>query len=113
MSVLTIALGGLAFSLATFAAAAIYADAVGRRELRLQAGFKAQSCIDAVSVMVAKDFFLNGTTTLDDFGCEAHVVNSVGVGEVRIDTAARVGGVSAYASRALFLSDTSVSIVAQ
>ena len=94
IAVVLLATGTLAFSLATVSAAATYADMTYRRELRIQAQLNAEACLDSVSLMAAKDYFLNGPVHLSEFGCDAVVTNDFN-GNVSLGVRTALGGVGA------------------
>ena len=94
IAVVLLAISTLAFSLATMSAAASYSDVAYRRELRIQAQLNAQACLDSVSLMAAKDYFLNGPVHLFAFGCNAVVTNDFN-GNVSIEVRTTLGGVGA------------------
>ncbi len=83
IAVVLLASGALAFSFSNMIAAILYADSVYKRELRIQARLNADSCVDTVRLMYAKDPFLSGTTTVADFKCTAFVTNDF-VGNMNI-----------------------------
>ncbi|MDE1966458.1 MAG: hypothetical protein KGI45_00070 [Patescibacteria group bacterium] len=97
IAVVLLASGTLAFSLATMSAAAAYADSVYRRELRIQAGLYADSCLETAELMAAKDYFLDGSVDLPEFFCAAMVENSF-AGSAAIEATSTLGGVSAHSS---------------
>lgn len=97
IAVIMLAWGALAFSFATLASAVSYADLVNRRELRIQARFNAEACLDTVKLMLAKDFFLEGTVSVPEFGCVVQVTNDF-AGSVSVNITATLEGVSAYQS---------------
>ena len=68
-AVILLALGSLAFLLATLSAATFYADSVERREARIQKQLNDQACQDTKSLLIAKDYFLEGSVYLKDFDC--------------------------------------------
>lgn len=82
-AVILLAMGTLIFSATVMASAAMYSDSVYRRELRIQARLDSRSCFDAASLMAAKDFFMNGATTIPEFKCAAVIDNSM-LGNVKI-----------------------------
>jgi hypothetical protein len=98
-----LALSMLSFSLITLDAAQSYADLAYRRELRIQAALNASACIDTATLMLAKDFFLNGTTTVPEFSCTAYVNNPHASGAVGVNVVAKLEGVSAYANAVIQL----------
>jgi len=104
IAVIMLALGSLAFSLVTMAAAGRYADMVMRKEIRIQAGLNAGSCLETAQLMAAADYFISGTILIRDFGCIANVVNDFR-GHISIAVRAVLSGVTEYASGSLTLSD--------
>lgn len=94
IAVVLLATGTLAFSLATLSAAVSYADMSYRHDLRNQARLNAQACLDTVSLMAAKDYFLSGEVKLPEFGCTANVQNDFN-GNVTVKVAATLFGISA------------------
>ena len=70
IAVLLISLSALAFSLVALSAAVMYSDSVTQRELRIQKGLNEEACSDTLSLMKAKDYFLNGRMTVPELGCE-------------------------------------------
>ena len=102
-SVILLASGTLAFSLATMSAAALYADSVMRKELRTQAALDAEACLDTAKLMAAKDYFISGTIQIRDFGCVAEFTNDLN-GHISMTVSADLSGVSEDASGDVFLS---------
>lgn len=84
-------MGTLALSTAAFQAAALYGEAVERRQWRIQAGLNAEACVDTAKLLVAKDTFLVGEVQIDDLGCVAQI-QAKGMHR-SIRTAAQFGGV--------------------
>ena len=68
-AVILLTAGSLAFLLATFSAATFYADSVERREARIQRQLNDRACQETKSLLIAKDYFLNGPVYLKDFDC--------------------------------------------
>jgi hypothetical protein len=97
-AVILLATGTLAFSLVALASAAAYADAVMRRELRVQAGLNAEACLDTAALMAAKDYFFQGDVNISEFGCTAHVVRA-GPSDIQISATAILAGVTVQGSR--------------
>jgi len=93
----------LAFSLVALGSAAAYSDMADRRERRIQAGLNAAACLDTATLMAAKDFFLNGTTTVPEFGCTVDVANNIGTGNVSLNVTTSLEGVRAYGSKMINL----------
>ena len=50
-----------------------YSDMVTRHEWRIQANLNAESCLNAVSLMSVKDYFLHGQVYLKEFDCYAEI----------------------------------------
>ncbi len=102
VAVILLATGTLAFSLGIVSASAEYADAVLRRELRIQADLFARACLDSVTLMAAKDYFISGTISLREFGCLADVTNDFN-GNIGINAFSTVQGVGFRAARSVRL----------
>ncbi|MDE2040801.1 MAG: hypothetical protein KGI59_00210 [Patescibacteria group bacterium] len=83
----------LAFSLVTAAAAADYGDSVYRRQMRIQVGENARSCLESVKVMAAKSFFWSGHIHLPEFGCNADIANDFN-GHVNVSLTASLESIS-------------------
>ncbi len=98
ISVVLLATGVLAFSLATLASAVSYGDMVSRREIRIQAGLNLEVCLDTTELMIGRDYFLVGTSTLSEFGCIAFIISDM-IGNYSIDASARLSGVTVNGSR--------------
>jgi len=112
VAVILIASGVLAVSLASMSSALLYADGVNQREYRIQARLNASACLDAATIMVAKDYFLNGTTTVSEFGCDFSAVNDFS-GNVSLKVIARFLGVTARGERGVRVSENGVITVLQ
>jgi len=93
IAVILLGTTALVFSIVTLAQAADYADAVSRRELRIQAGMNADACLAQLSLMFAKDYFLGGAVEIAEFGCDAEVANN-GAGAITVSAKATLEGVS-------------------
>jgi len=65
-----------------------YSDMVTRHEWRIQANLNAESCLNAVTLMVAKDYFLNGEVFLQEFGCSATILQDYAQGKVFVSAKA-------------------------
>ncbi len=92
IAVVLLATGTLAFSLVTLSAAASYSDMVFKHDERNQAHLNAESCLDSMVLMAAKDYFLSGQVSLKEFGCTAIVTNDSN-GNIAIAVTAKVGDV--------------------
>lgn len=88
--------GTLTFALTTLASAVSYSDLVYRREFRIQAKFNAEACLDTATLMLVKDFFLNGEVSLLKFGCKVDIQNNRTNGNAVIFATSTLGGVNAY-----------------
>lgn len=104
IAVILIASGVLALSLASISSALLYADSVNQREYRIQTRLNASSCLDAATLMVAKDYFMNGTTTISEFGCNISVANDFS-GNVSLDIVTDFLGVKVRMKRRLGIGD--------
>ena len=69
VSVLMISFGVLAMSLAVLGAAAMYADSVSAREIRIQNDLDQQACQDSRALIQEKDAFAVGIVSLPEFSC--------------------------------------------
>ncbi|MCX6719114.1 MAG: hypothetical protein NTZ38_01935 [Candidatus Taylorbacteria bacterium] len=94
-AVILLATGTLAFSLGSLVSAALYADSVNQKELRIQARLNASACLDTVILMAYKDYFLNGPVTVPEFGCTGNVSNDY-LGHISMNIKASLEGVSYY-----------------
>ena len=95
IAILLVSLGCVVVSIVVMAEVSSYADNVYRHESRIQANLNASSCIDAGKLIVEKDFFMQGTTTLPDLGCDLFVVNDFS-GHISLSAHTRFQGVSEY-----------------
>ena len=107
IAVILIASGVLAFSLVSISSALLYADGVNQREYRIQARLNASSCLDVATLMVAKDYFMNGTTTISKFGCNISVGNDFS-GNVSLDVVAEFLGIKTRGERILKVNNNGV-----
>ncbi|MFA6459068.1 MAG: hypothetical protein WCV79_01560 [Candidatus Paceibacterota bacterium] len=95
IAVVLLASGAMAFSIATLGSAMTFADLVNKREFRIQAGLNARACLDTIRIMALKDYFLNGTLNLREFGCVANVTNN-NRGVLEASLVSKFNNVSAY-----------------
>ena len=107
IAVVLIASGILAFSLVSISSALLYADAVNQREYRIQARLNADACLDMATLMVAKDYFMNGTTTIAKLECDISVANDFS-GSVSLNVVAEFLGVKARGERILRVNDDGI-----
>ena len=112
IAVILIATGAIALSLSALAGAVLYADSVDKHEFRIQAGLNARACLDTVTLMAVKDYFLNGEVAVPEFGCDAVIIND-GNGNVSMNITASVSGVVMRASRTLSVGDNSIRVVSE
>jgi hypothetical protein len=71
IAVMVMASGVLALSLSALGSSVFYADAVFRREMRIQAALNERACLDSVALLKAKDAFAAGIADFPEFGCMA------------------------------------------
>lgn len=100
IAVVLLASGSLAMSLAAFSAASEYSDSVMRHESRIRARLDLKGCIDTVSLMAAKDYFMQGRYVLSQFRCAASVDNDFS-GNIKISATTTEGSITATGSSAL------------
>ena len=98
ISVVLLATGVLAFSLVTLESAVIYADMASKREIRIQASLNLEACLDTSQLMIGRDYFWVGTSSLPEFGCTVYVKNDFG-NHYSIDATATLSGIQAMANR--------------
>ena len=87
-----LATGVLAFCIATLASSVMYSDMVYRKEIRIQVGLNLRACLDTAELMLGRDDFLSGTSSIPEFGCTVHIVNDFN-GNHSIDATAGLSGV--------------------
>ena len=71
-AVMILAIGMLAFILTTTSAVVLFADSIERREARIQNGLNEVVCEEVKSLLVAKNYLLEGGIEFREFGCIAH-----------------------------------------
>ncbi len=98
ISVVLLATGVLAFSLATLESAVSYLDMVSRRELRIQAGLNLEACLDTAELMISRDSFMVGTRSLQEFGCTLLIGSGAG-GDYTITASATLSGITVMGNR--------------
>lgn len=91
-AVMLVAMGTLAYSISTMAAAISYADRVSRKELRIQASLNAESCLKVIRLMAKADHFLKGQVIIGDLGCKADIQSDFN-GNLNIDIESSLEGV--------------------
>ncbi len=72
IAIVLLATGTLAFLLVTLSTAYSYADSVEYREIRIQTSLNERACQETLSLLIAKDYFLDKEVTLTDLGCAIH-----------------------------------------
>ena len=102
VAVVLLSVGLLAFSLATFGSAIDYADLVYRRELRIQAALNANSCIESLKLISAKDYFLSGSINVAKLGCVGNVARD-SFGNVTLNATSSLEQINAHASANIYL----------
>lgn len=110
IAVVILATGILAFSFSTLAGAISYSESVYKRELRIQANLNTRACLDKVTLMVAKDYFLSGEIKIKEFGCIANITNDLN-GEVSFVVESKLGTVGAKLNRTLRFQDLKLSVI--
>lgn len=107
-----LATGTLVFSLVTMSSAISYADGVYRQELRIQGRFNARACLEAASLMAAKNYFISGDVVLNKFGCIANFANDF-TGSITINIEANLGDVLLRSQRVLQINADSINIISE
>jgi uncharacterized membrane protein len=110
IAVVLLSTGILAFSLVTMASAISYADGIYRRELRIQTTMNAKACLDTVTLMAVKDYFIVGDIDLDEFGCQARIENDF-FGNIALKVRAKLSGIESRADRVIKMSDNDIEII--
>ena len=111
-AVILIATGVISYSLATLSASVFYAESVEKREYRIQTNLNDSACLDTVTLMVVKDYFLKGSVSIPEFDCTATISNDWN-GHVSVNVTATMAGVTMNGSRALLIGDDSITIVSE
>ena len=104
--------GMLAFTFTATRSAQSFADAVFRRELRIQARLNAISCLETGLLMLAKDVFFavrTSTTSIADFGCILVSVPGES-GLVTMSAVAVISGVTARGFRDMRVEGSNIVI---
>ena len=65
-----------------------YSGMVMRHEWRIQANLNAESCLNVVTLMVEKNYFLNGEVSVERFECTAKVIRDYVQGSASISVKA-------------------------
>lgn len=110
ITVVILATGILAISFSTLAGAISYSESVYKRELRIQANLNANACLDKVTLMVAKDYFLSGEIKIQEFGCIANITNDFN-GGVSFVVESKLAMISARLVRVLRFQDFRLSVI--
>lgn len=118
ISAMLLGMGTMAFALAVSSSAVIYSDAVLRKELRFLAESDARSCLETMSLMLAKDYFMcehYPLVELDEYHCKGSVEGrenyANGIGRVILSATSTWQGIAYNARRTLELSDFGISEV--
>ncbi len=110
IAVVILATGCLVFSFVTLLGATSYAESVYKRELRIQTNLNARACLDWVTVMVSKDYFLSGQIEIVQFSCVADVINDMN-GGVSFVVESKLGTVGTKLNRTLRFEDFEMSVI--
>ncbi len=98
ISVMLLSIGILAFSISSLASATMYSDMVYRREIRIQVNANLSSCMNTAKLMIQRDYFIYGTSTLSEFGCTIHISNDF-MGNTSIYAIAELSGIKEIGNR--------------
>ncbi len=109
ISIVTLSLTALFFSLLTLSSASVFEDIINRREYRIQANLNADACLDAITLMAVKDYFITGDFYLDQFACKANLTNDF-AGNISVDIEAVINDVGVERSRSIKIGDNVVEI---
>lgn len=71
-AVILLAMGTLAFLLATMSAASFYGYSIETREMRIQKQLNWQACQETLPLIIAKDYFFESEIMLSNFDCTVH-----------------------------------------
>ncbi|MFA6553916.1 MAG: hypothetical protein WCS89_00200 [Candidatus Paceibacterota bacterium] len=112
IAVVLLATGTLTFSLVAMSSAIAYADSISRRELRIQTQMNAQACLDTVTLMVVKDYFISGNVEVKKFGCTAEILNDF-EGNISFNVKANLGEIVVEGNGVLKITDNSVEVVSE
>lgn len=110
IAVIILATGCLVFSLATLLGATSYSESVYKRELRIQVGLNAHACLDWVTIMVSKDYFLFGQIEVRQFGCVADITNDLN-GNISFVVQTKLGSATAKLTRTLRFEDFVLKVI--
>lgn len=100
VAVILISSGVLALSLVSISSALMYSDSISKKEYRVQAKLNADSCMNYATLMASKDYFMNGTTTVSQFGCQIFTRNDYS-GNVSMDVIVDFLGIKVHDLRSL------------
>lgn len=110
ISIITLSLTALFFSLLTLSSVFVFEDIINRKEYRIQANLNASACLDFLTLMAVKDYFITGDFYLDQFACKASLINDF-AGNISADVEALINGVGVKRSRSIRINDNSVEIL--
>lgn len=110
ISIVALSLTALFFSLLTLSSASVFEDIINRREYRIQANLNADACLDAITLMAVKDYFITGDFYLDQFACKANLTNDF-AGNISVDVEAVINDVGVERSRSIKIGDNVVEII--
>lgn len=58
----------------------------------MQVRLNLSACLDTVRLMIARDYFISGTSTLSEFGCTAYIENDFS-GNYSADVVSELSGI--------------------
>ena len=113
VTIILVATGTLAFSLVVSSAALSYSDSVLRKELRMAARHNVHSCLESLTIMLAKDYFLNGEQHIRELNCSASVTNQLELGKVGFNVTTEINAIKAYGRREVSISRDNLSVLSE
>lgn len=108
VAVILIASGTLVFSLTALSSAVSFSENVYKRELRIQAGLNARSCLEIITLMLSRDYFLSGKVEIAELGCLSEIENDTN-GGAHIISKTVLEGVNGYEERSVSMDDSFIS----
>jgi len=100
----------LTFSLITLDTALSFSGGVYKKELRIQANLNADACLDQVTLMVSRDYFLSGQIKIKEFGCTANISNNFN-GNVVFSGQAIFQEVNSVFKREIIFTDNAINVI--
>jgi hypothetical protein len=68
-AIIVLAMSSIVFLMVVSVAAASYAESVSRREYRIQKSLNQRACEETRDLILAKNYFFTGSTTISEFNC--------------------------------------------